>query len=130
MCKIVESKPMLNIATPIDFRRVLIQQTVEIESVAKPQNLNIKPNINQEQEQSYDQEDTQLFRQLKFLSLPFRQRVYQPIEFVMKDGTHLIGVVNEIDGTIIKIIDGRQEVLIEANAIDQLIWRGKPFPIV
>ena len=123
---------MLNIATPIDFRRVLIQQTVEIETVAKPQNLNIKPNKNQEQDQNHDhdQEDIQLFRQLKFLSLPFRQRVYQPIEFVMKDGTHLIGVVNEIDGTIIKIIDGRQEVLIEANAIDQLIWRGKPFPIV
>ena len=124
---------MLNIATPIDFRRVLIQQSVEIEEpVDKSQNLNIQPNKNQEQEQeqNHDQEDTQLFRQLKFLSLPFRQRVYQPIEFVMKDGSHLIGVVNEIDGTNIKIVDGRQEVLIEVNAIDQLIWRGKPFPIV
>lgn len=66
---------------------------------------------------------------LLFLSNPFQRRVYQPLVFIVNDGSEISGEVYEVNiekkEVLIKTSENIQSIPMEN--LKDLLWRGKPF---
>ncbi|MEG0260396.1 MAG: hypothetical protein RR595_06690 [Lysinibacillus sp.] len=76
--------------------------------------------------------DVEISRQLDFLSKPFQQKVYQPLQFSLTDGRLLTGTVSSVDGSSVMLtsVEKKEQELIDGNEIKSIKWRGRPFPNV
>ena len=71
-----------------------------------------------------------MWKRLNYFTSPFAQHVYKPLTFQMKYGESLQGLVDKLDdeSATIRLVDGTI-VSIEMNDIQEINWRGKPFPV-
>ena len=66
---------------------------------------------------------------LLFLSNPFQRRVYQPLVFIVNDGSEIPGEVYEVNIEKKEILIRTSETIqsIPMANLKELLWRGKPF---
>lgn len=66
---------------------------------------------------------------LLFLSNPFQRRVYQPLVFIVNDGSEIPGEVYEVNIEKKEILIRTSETIqsIPMENLKELLWRGKPF---
>lgn len=66
---------------------------------------------------------------LLFLSNPFQRKVYQPLVFIVNDGSEISGEVYEVNIEKKEILIRTSETIqsIPMANLKELLWRGKPF---
>jgi len=74
--------------------------------------------------------DSTMWKRLNYFTSPFAQHVYRPLTFHMKFGEAIQGLVEKLEGesVTIRLVDGNV-VSIDMNEIEEIKWRGNPFPI-
>lgn len=77
------------------------------------------------------EETARLLKQLRFLSRPFQREVYRPIQFRLKDGSEVIGEIEQLeDGRLFirEQIEDEQQRELSVEELEAIWWKGKPFP--
>lgn len=137
----LESKPLLMFTSPDDFRGFPRSQVIQV-GIEEAQVLEVrqaevmleeKVIANELQEDSQHSSSQQienevLIKQLEFLSRPFQQQVYQPLALQLNDSELLVGKILAVEGLNVQVSTANGEVMIDANDIKDLYWRGKAFP--
>lgn len=143
----MESKPLLKVISPVDLRdlpsntvfrgEVQLYQELQVEQTEQQEELQAEQ-IQQKELQKEVENSTidfqesfmseGLLKQLHFLSRPFQQKLYQPLEIHLQNGTQLLGKIGNIQGAKIQIITNEEEVLVNGNEIAGLYWQKRPFP--
>ncbi|KOO49545.1 hypothetical protein [Viridibacillus arvi] len=98
---------------------VVEEETEQVESIEPVESL--EPVIE-------DAEVRRKKERLKFLSAPFQQKAYQPLQFSLSDGRIIEGIVDRVmqDEVILKSYTG----VVYPTKINELVeikWRGKVF---
>lgn len=135
-CVEMESKPLLKVVSPVDLRdlpsspifhvEVQVYQELRGEPIVEEEKSEEVEDIPINSQESFINED--LLKQLQFLSRPFQQKVYQPLEIQFNDGTTLQGKIGNVQGATIQIITNHEEVLVNGSEIAGLFWQKRPFP--
>ncbi|MGE7922730.1 hypothetical protein ACQKND_06065 [Viridibacillus arvi] len=101
---------------------VVEEETEQVESIEPVESLEpLEPVIE-------DAEVRRKTERLKFLSSPFQQKAYQPLQFSLSDGRIIEGIVDRVmqDEVILKSYTGVVYPT-KINELVQIKWRGKVF---
>ncbi|MGF9976318.1 hypothetical protein ABE042_01440 [Viridibacillus arvi] len=98
---------------------VIEEETEQVESIEPVESL---------EPVTEDAEVRRKKERLKFLSAPFQQKAYQPLQFSLSDGRIIEGIVDRVmqDEVILKSYTG----VVYPTKINELVeikWRGKVF---
>lgn len=98
---------------------IVEEETEQVESIEPVESL--EPVIE-------DAEVRRKTERLKFLSAPFQQKAYQPLQFSLSDGRIIEGIVDRVmqDEVILKSYTGVVYPT-KINELVQIKWRGKVF---
>ncbi|MGE7836111.1 hypothetical protein [Viridibacillus arvi] len=98
---------------------IVEEETEQVESIEPVESL--EPFIE-------DAEVRRKTERLKFLSAPFQQKAYQPLQFSLSDGRIIEGIVDRVmqDEVILKSYTGVVYPT-KINELVQIKWRGKVF---
>ncbi|MGE7769468.1 hypothetical protein ACQKMK_02895 [Viridibacillus arvi] len=98
---------------------IVVEETEQVESIEPVES--VEPFIE-------DAEVRRKTERLKFLSAPFQQKAYQPLQFSLSDGRIIEGIVDRVmqDEVILKSYTGVVYPT-KINELVQIKWRGKVF---
>lgn len=115
-----DSTPVLEDAIEEAFVDGIVEaETEQVESIELVES--VEPFIE-------DAEVRRKTERLKFLSAPFQQKAYQPLQFSLSDGRIIEGIVDRVmqDEVILKSYTGVVYPT-KINELVQIKWRGKVF---
>ncbi|MFF3100795.1 hypothetical protein [Viridibacillus arvi] len=115
-----DSTPVLEDAIEEVFVDGIVEaETEQVESIEPVES--VEPFIE-------DSEVRRKTERLKFLSAPFQQKAYQPLQFSLSDGRIIEGIVDRVmqDEVILKSYTGVVYPT-KINELVQIKWRGKVF---
>ncbi|QOV10579.1 hypothetical protein [Viridibacillus arvi] len=115
-----DSTPVLEDAIEEAFVDGIVEaETEQVESIEPVES--VEPFIE-------DAEVRRKTERLKFLSAPFQQKAYQPLQFSLSDGRIIEGIVDRVmqDEVILKSYTGVVYPT-KINELVQIKWRGKVF---
>ncbi|MEX3621375.1 hypothetical protein [Viridibacillus arvi] len=115
-----DSAPVLEDAIEEAFvDDIVVEETEQVESIEPVES--VEPFIE-------DAEVRRKTERLKFLSAPFQQKAYQPLQFSLSDGRIIEGIVDRVmqDEVILKSYTGVVYPT-KINELVQIKWRGKVF---
>ncbi|WP_210469590.1 hypothetical protein [Sporosarcina sp. 6E9] len=82
-----------------------------------------------EEVQETAHKNSEVFNKIISLGRPFQRQIYKPLQFVLENEV-LKGAINKVEGEtlFIELVDEEDLIVaIEINAINEVLWRGKPF---
>lgn len=105
-------------------------EVVESEKIGEVEALNTVVSESEETKTFLDSSEWQKRKEkLLFLSNPFQRKVYQPLVFIVNDGSEILGEVYEVNiekkEVLIRTSENIQSIPMEN--LKDLLWRGKPF---
>lgn len=105
-------------------------EVVESEKIGEVEALNTVVSESEETKTFLDSSEWQKRKEkLLFLSNPFQRKVYQPLVFIVNDGSEIPGEVYEVNiekkEVLIRTSENIQSIPMEN--LKDLLWRGKPF---
>ncbi|MFC7365381.1 MULTISPECIES: hypothetical protein [Bhargavaea] len=119
----VDAPPAYFVSEPVYSREAVAEAEVEVDGEEESTSVYELP--------KRPEETARLLTQLRFLSRPFQREVYRPIQFRLKDGSEVIGEIEQLeDGRLFikEQIEDEQQRELSVDELEAIWWKGKPFP--